>query len=89
MARKRRLHKRYGKKRSKSGGGGSFKANPAPWQDLIEFVGPGFAAFAATRFATRISATALARKKPSWGKHVGAVTSLARASLPRGGARTA
>lgn len=75
MARKRRLHKRYGKKRSSSGGG-LLKQNPPPLTDLVEFVVPGFAAFAATRLLTRVAATQLARKKPSWGKHVGAVTSL-------------
>ncbi len=75
MARKRRLHKRYGRKRN--GDGGGFKSNPPLLTDLAEFVGPGFAAFAATRFVTRVAAVQLAKKKPSWGKHAGAVASVA------------
>lgn len=71
MARKRRLSKRYRRNPE------SFKSNPPLWQDIWEFVGPGFASFAATRFLTRVAATQLAKKKPSWGKHAGAVTSLA------------
>lgn len=76
MARKRRrLHKRYGRKtRSESGG---LRSNPPILKDMVEFIGPGFASFAATRFLTRIAAVYLARKKPSWGKHAGAITSIA------------
>lgn len=74
MARKRRLHKRYGRhKRNPE----SYKSNPPLLTDIAEFVGPGFASFAATRFLTRIAAVQLARKKPSWGKHAGAITSIA------------
>jgi len=71
-----RLHKRYGrKKRTKPEG--SYRSNPPLFTDMLEFIGPGFAAFAATRFLTRIAATQLAKRKPSWGKHAGAVTSIA------------
>lgn len=78
MARKRRLHKRYGKKRSSEGGsGGGFRSNPPLLADLAEFIGPGFAGFAATRLLTRIASVQVAKRKPSWGKHVGAVTSVA------------
>lgn len=75
MARKRRLHKRYGRKRTNEGGG--FRSNPPLLTDMAEFIGPGFASFAATRFLTRIAAVQLARKKPSWGRHAGAITSVA------------
>lgn len=72
MARKRRLHKRYGRMKRNPG---EPRRNPPVLQDMVEFIGPGFAAFAATRFLTRIAAVALARKKPSLGKHAGAITS--------------
>lgn len=77
MARKRRMHKRYGRKRRNPGGGGAPKSNPPLLTDLAEFIGPGFAAFAATRFVTRVASVQLAKKRPSWGKHAGAITSIA------------
>lgn len=80
MARKRsRMHKRYGRKRKhhSDGGGGGYRANPPLFADLAEFVGPGFLSFAATRFLTRVATVQLAIRKPSWGKHAGAVTSIA------------
>lgn len=43
--------------------------------DLVEFIGPGFASFAVTRFATRLAAQQLGARKPSWGKHAGALVS--------------
>lgn len=78
MARKRRMHKRYGRKhrQSKEGNGG-YRRNPPLLTDLAEFIGPGFAGFAATRLITRIAAVQLAKRKPSWGKHAGALASLA------------
>lgn len=45
-------------------------------QELAEFIGPGFVAFAATRFGTRIAAQTIAKKKPAWGKHAGAIASV-------------
>ena len=77
MARKRRLHKRYGRKRSTNSGSSLLKANPPLFTDVLEFIGPGFASYAATRFLTRVAAVQLAQKKPSWGKHAGAITSIA------------
>lgn len=44
--------------------------------DLVEWVGPGFGGFAVTRFATRVAATQIAQRKPSWGKHAGAGVSI-------------
>ncbi|HEY4266674.1 MAG TPA: hypothetical protein VGM94_00650 [Galbitalea sp.] len=71
-----RLKKRFGKRR--------YTDNPAPRRsnppllaDLVEFIAPGFAGFAATRFLTRIAAVQVEKWKPSWGKHAGAVASLA------------
>lgn len=39
-------------------------------------VGPGFAAFALTRFATRVASTQIAKKWPSMAKHAGAIASV-------------
>jgi hypothetical protein len=71
MARSR-LHKRYVKHPPRTA-----RHNPPLFTDIAEFVVPGFGAFAATRFATRIAATQVAQRAPSWGKHAGAVASLA------------
>jgi hypothetical protein len=73
MARSR-LHKRYTKNPC---GGGVLKSNPPLFTELLEFVGPGFAAFAATRFGTRIATTQVAKLKPNMGKHAGAGISVA------------
>ncbi len=72
MARKRRLAKRYRRNPETSS-----RSNPPLFQDLAEFIGPGFASFAATRLLTRIAATQLAKRKPTWGKHAGVLASLA------------
>lgn len=69
-----RLHRRYRSRRSSEGG--SPRHNPPLLAELAEFIGPGFAAFAATRFGTRIASQTIAKKKPSWGKHAGAVASV-------------
>jgi hypothetical protein len=53
------------------------KSNPPLFTDLLEFVGPGFAAFAATRLGTRIAATQIAKLKPEMGRHAGAGISVA------------
>lgn len=42
----------------------------------MEFVGPGFGGFAATRFATHVAMTQIAQRKPTWGKHAGAGVSV-------------
>jgi hypothetical protein len=52
------------------------KSNPPLFTELLEFAGPGFGAFAATRLGTRIAATQVEKLKPSWGKHAGAVASV-------------
>lgn len=76
MARKR-IHKRYGRSRRIKRSGAEPRHNPSGGLgELAEFVVPGFGAFALTRFFSRIAAVQVARKKPTWGKHVGALTSL-------------
>jgi hypothetical protein len=72
-----RLHRRYKHRRSRrTGSDPAPRRNPPLFTDLAEWVGPGFAGFAATRFATRVAATQIAQRKPSWGKHVGAGVSV-------------
>lgn len=75
MARKRRrLHKRYrNRKRSES----APRANPPLALELLEYIGPGFAGFAATRVMTRMAIVQIARRKPAWAKHAGVIASLA------------
>ncbi len=66
MARTRsRMHRRYSRNPARS--------NPPLITDLMEFVVPGFAGFGATRLLSYVAATQVARRKPSWGKHIGAI----------------
>lgn len=44
--------------------------------EIGEFVLPGFGAFAATRFLTRTATTQIESRKPTWGKHAGALASV-------------
>ena len=70
MARSR-LHRRYVKNSDREP-----KRNPPISTDMFEFIIPGFGAFAVTRAATRIAATQIAQRAPSWGKHAGAGVSI-------------
>lgn len=73
MARKRRLSKRYRRNPETS----SSSASSPLLADLGELVLPGFGSFATARLLTRIVATQVAKKKPTWGKHAGALASIA------------
>ena len=73
MARSK-LHRRYRKRRNPDSSGP--RANPPLFTELAEFIGPGFAGFAATRFATYLAATQVAKRKPTWGKPAGAAVSI-------------
>ncbi len=73
-----RLHRRYRKTkklRKNPDGGGSSSAG-VMIADVAEFVIPGFAGFAATRFGTRIASTQIAKWKPQYAKHAGAAASV-------------
>jgi hypothetical protein len=70
-----RIARRYRKKHKKNPSS-SPRSNPTAVQDVVEFVAPGFAAYAVTRLGTRIAAQIVAKKKPSLGKHAGALTSI-------------
>lgn len=70
--RRRRLHTRYRRNPSSSA---APRHNPPLLSDIGEFILPGFAGFAATRFLTRIAATQVAKYKPNLGKHAGVLTS--------------
>lgn len=73
-----RLHRRYKhRKNRRAGADPAPRRNPPLMSDLVEWVGPGFASFALTRFLTRVAATELEKRKPSWGKHAGAGVSVA------------
>lgn len=78
MARKRRLHKRYGgkKRRTESNPSRAPRRNPPLLSEIGEFVLPGFAGFAATRMLTRMAAVQIAKRKPAWAKHAGALASI-------------
>lgn len=70
-----RIARRYRKKPKKNTSSSS-RSNPTAVGDVVEFVAPGFAAYAITRFGTRIAAQLVAKKKPSLGKHAGAITGI-------------
>jgi len=70
--RRRRLHTRYRRNPSSSP---APRHNPPLLAEIGEFIIPGFAGFAATRFLTRIAATQVAKYKPNLGKHAGVLTS--------------
>jgi hypothetical protein len=75
MARKRRLHTRYGKRRIPETSSKP-RRNPPVLADLAEFIVPGFAAFATTRLLTRMAAVQIAKRSPTWAKHAGAIASV-------------
>lgn len=70
-----RLHRRYRKRRARTESSPP-RHNPPLFSDLMQWFGPGFLSFAATRFVTRVAATQIAKKKPSWGRHAGAIASI-------------
>jgi hypothetical protein len=54
--------------------------NPAfdvDWVETGKLIGVGFAGFAAGRFITRVVAVQVAKRKPSWAKHIGVAANLA------------
>jgi len=55
---------------------GAPKRNPPLATDLVAQIIPGFAAFAATRFVTRVAALQIAKRWPKHAKHAGAMASL-------------
>ena len=62
------------------------KSNPAPKRnpplgmDLMQDILPGFAAFATSRFVTRIATTQVAKRWPKVGKHAGAIAAVGTAA---------
>lgn len=67
---KRRLGKRYKRNPETT-------ASSPLMMEMVEFIGPGFVAFAAARLLTRITATQINQRKPDWGKHAGALAAVA------------
>lgn len=52
------------------------KRNPPLGTDIVEYIVPGFAAFAGTRFLTRVASTQIAKRWPKYAKHAGALASV-------------
>lgn len=55
----------------------NYTGNPPIGVDIVQYIAPGFAAFAATRFMTRAATVQIAKRYPKHAKHAGAVASLA------------
>lgn len=70
-----RVQRRYRKKK-KNPSSPAPRGNPTAAVDILESAAPAFAAFAATRFGTRIASQVVAKHKPSLGKHAGALASV-------------
>ena len=56
---------------------GTAKSNPPLGTDVVEYIVPGFAAFAGTRFLTRVASTQIAKRWPKYAKHAGAIAGIA------------
>jgi hypothetical protein len=56
--------------------GGPPKRNPPIGTDIVEYILPGFAAFAATRVLTRVAALQISKRYPKYAKHAGAIASV-------------
>jgi hypothetical protein len=84
-----RMHKRYGKRRRRNPGGepAARRSNPAGLAEVAEFALPGFGAFGASRFLSRIAAVQVARARPAWGKHAGVAMALLAAAAAHYGSR--
>lgn len=72
----RHLRYRHRRNHSRRQAESAPRRNPPLMADLAQWLVPGFAGFGATRFLTHVAATQVAKRKPSWGKHVGAVASV-------------
>ena len=70
MAKLAKLRRRHAK------GNPEATANPPLATDLVGYIVPGFAAFAATRFLTRVASVQIAKRWPRYAKHAGAVASI-------------
>ena len=68
--------KRYRKKYRRNPSESTSSSSRPMLEEIGAFVGPGFVGFAATRFLTRIASQTIAKKKPSLGKHAGALASV-------------
>jgi hypothetical protein len=55
---------------------GEPKRNGPIGSDIVEYIAPGFAAFAATRFLTRVAAVQISKRWPKYAKHAGAIASV-------------
>lgn len=53
-----------------------YTGNPPLGVDIVQYIAPGFAAFAATRFLTRAATIQISKRYPKHAKHAGAIASL-------------
>lgn len=70
------MTKKLAKFRRRHAKGNPPTANPPLATDLVGYIVPGFAAFAATRFLTRVASVQIAKRWPKQAKHAGAVASI-------------
>jgi hypothetical protein len=78
------LVKRYRRRRQKaarSNPSSSPRRNPPVLTDLFMDIGPGFAAFAANRLATRAASVAISKRWPQLAPHAGVIASAATTAL--------
>jgi hypothetical protein len=74
---KGKLVKRFKRRKARTNPAPSApRRNPPLLADVGMFVAPAFAGFAATRFATRVASTQVAKRWPKLGKHAGVVASV-------------
>lgn len=76
MSKIAKRYKKFRKRNPSSEGSGGRTRNPPLATDLLEWIGPGFASFAATRFATRMASMQIAKRWPRFAKHAGALASV-------------
>lgn len=72
MPRSKKRHRR-----SRRSLGETYRSNPAPLAELAPWVGGGFAGFMISRAFARVAADQVGKRKPSWGRHIGAVAAVA------------
>lgn len=80
MAKKKRGLAAFVSKK-KDSGESSAKANPPPLTDFVEFIAPGFAGYAGTRFASRAIHTMVLKRWPKLARHASVISTFGAAGL--------
>lgn len=71
-----KLARRHRRRKFRKNPSSAPKRNPPLAHDILQWVAPGFAGFAATRLLTRITQTQLEKRIPKLSKHAGAIASV-------------